>query len=302
MLRLIPSGANIMDILYITYPLAIILIFGMAYGLGSYLTDRFKLGWRLYVIGAAVFLLSQVFHIPFNILMTLLFQRGTLPPPPPEWQMAFNIIFLSMSAGVFEEGARYLMYRFWTKEARSWGQGLLVGAGHGAGGEAMIFIGLLLLVNFLAMLAFRHSDLTGIVSPEQLVLLQGQLDAYWSVAWYDSLLPAFERALTIVLHLSLSILVLQVFTRGRIYWLGLAVLWHTFANAVALYVASTWGFYHSEAALTGVALLSLGIVFALRTPEPVVEDEQELVVPPPQKFTPLEIEEDPEKLTDSRYT
>jgi uncharacterized membrane protein YhfC len=291
-----------MDILYITYPLTILLIFGMAYGLGRYLKDRFHLSWRLYIIGAAVFLLSQVFHIPFNIVVTLLFQRGTLPPPPLEWQATFNIIFLSLSAGVFEEGARYLMYRFWTKEARSWGQGLLVGAGHGAGGEAMIFVGLLLLVNFLVMLAYRHSDLTNLLAPDQLAALQQQLDAYWSAPWYNSLIPAVERASAIVLHLCLSVLVLQVFTRRRIYWLGLAVLWHAFANAVTLYVATTWGVYHSEAALAVVALLCLGIIFLLRTPEPVAIAD--LVPPPqpPQPFTPIKIEEDPDKLAESRYT
>jgi uncharacterized membrane protein YhfC len=289
-----------LDILYITYPLAILLIFGMAYGLGRYLKSCFGLSWRLFIIGAAVFLLSQVFHIPFNIVMTVLFQRGTLPPPPPEWQVSFNIIFLSFSAGIFEEGARYLMYRFWTKEARSWGQGLMLGAGHGAGGEAMIFIGLLLLVNFLAMLAFRHSDLSGMVAPDQLALLQQQLDAYWSAPWYDSLLPAVERALAIVLHLSLSVLVLQVFTRRKIYWLGLAILWHAFANAVALYAASSWSIYHSEAALAVVALLSLGIIFVLRTPEPPAQPDLE--PHPPQPFTPIEIKADSDKLANSRYT
>jgi uncharacterized membrane protein YhfC len=291
-----------MDILYITYPLAILLIFSMAYALGRYLKGRFGLSWRLYIIGAAVFLLSQVFHIPFNILMTVLFQRGALPSPSPEWQVTFNILFLSFSAGIFEEGARYLMYRFWTKEARSWGQGLMVGAGHGAGGEAMIFVGLLLLVNFLAMLAFRSSDLNGLVAPDQLALLQQQVDAYWSAPWYDSLLPAVERALAIVLHLSLSILVLQVFTRKRIYWLGLAVIWHAFANALALFVAATWGIYLSEAALAGVAVLSLGIIFALRTPEPPPQAELETPVQPLQPFTPIQMDEDPDKLSDSRYT
>jgi len=291
-----------MEILYITYPLAVLLIVGMAYALGRYLKGRFGLSWRLYIIGAAVFLLSQVFHIPFNIVITVLFQRGTLPPPPPEWQVTFNILFLSFSAGIFEEGARYLMYRFWTKEARSWGQGLMLGAGHGAGGEAMIFIGLLLLVNFLAMLAFRHSDLSGMVAPDQLALLQQQLHAYWSAPWYDSILPAVERALAIVLHLSLSVLVLQVFTRRKIYWLGLAILWHAFANAVALYAASTWSVYHSEAALAVVALLSLGIIFALRTPEPPAQPEVGPPPHPPHLFTPIEIEADSDKLADSRYS
>jgi uncharacterized membrane protein YhfC len=290
-----------MDILYLTYPLAIALIFGMAIGLGKYLKRRFQLSWRLYIIGAAVFLLSQVFHIPFNIVVGQLMQRGTLPSPPPEYTIAFQLIFLGLSAGVFEEGARYLMYRFWAKDARSWGKGLMVGAGHGAGGEAMIFVGLILVVNFLVMVAFRNSDLSGMVAPDQLQLLEQQVGAYWSVAWYDSLLPALERAWAIILHLSLSVLVLQAFTRRRIYWLGLAILWHAFANAVALYAAMTWGIYHSEAALGVVALLSLGIIFALRTPEPLEDVQPESPPPPPPPLSRVEIEENTDRLEESRY-
>ena len=291
-----------MDILYFTYPLAIILIIGMAYGLGRYLKTRFKLSWSLYIIGAAVFLISQAFHIPFNIVVTLLFQRGALTPPPTEWQLAFNILFLSFSAGIFEESARYLMYRFWTKDARSWSKALMVGAGHGAGGEAAIFVGLTLLLSFLTMIAYRNSDLAGLVSADQLTLIQQQLEAYWSVPWHYSLLPAIERALAIVLHLSLSVLVLQAFTRRRFYWLGLAIVWHAFSNAVALYAAATWGIYQSEAALAVVALLSLGIIFALRQPEPAEEIELRTADRPPIHITPVMLKDDPEKLSESRYT
>ena len=291
-----------MDILYLTYPLSIAVIFAMAIGLGIYLKRRFRLSWRLYIIGAAVFLLSQVFHIPFNAVVGLLMQRGSLPSPPPEYNLAFQIIFLGLSAGIFEEGARYLMYRFWARDARSWGKGLMAGAGHGAGGEAMIFVGLILVVNFLVMVANRNSDLTGLVSPEQLELAQQQVRAYWSVAWYDSLLPAVERALAIILHLSLSVLVLQVFTRRKIFWLGLAILWHAFANTVALYAAITWSVYHSEAALAGVALLSLGIIYALRSPEPPEETEPDVPPQPLRSLQQVEIEENPDRLEESRYS
>lgn len=291
-----------MDILYLSFPLTILIIFGMAIGLGKYLKRRFRLTWRLYIIGAAVFLLSQVFHIPFNIVVGLLMQRGTLPSPPPEYTVLFQIVFLGLSAGIFEEGARYLMYRFWAKDARSWGKGLMTGAGHGAGGEAMIFIGLMMLVNFVFMVIYRNSDLSGMVSPEQLQLAEQQVQAYWSVPWYDSLIPAVERLFAIILHLSLSLLVLQVFTRRRIYWLGLAILWHALANAVALYAAMTWSIYHSELAIGIIALLSLGIIFALRTPEPVEEPEPDSPPPPARPITQLEIQEDHERLDESRYT
>jgi uncharacterized membrane protein YhfC len=291
-----------MDILYLTYPLTIVIIFSIAITLGLYLKRHFRLTWRLYLIGAAVFLLSQVFHIPFNIGVGLLMERGTLPSPSPENTVIFQIIFLGLSAGIFEESARYLMYRFWAKDARSWGKSLMTGAGHGAGGEAIVFVGSILVINFLVMVAYRNSDLSSLVSPDQLQMLEQQVEAYWSVPWYDSLLPAAERILAIILHLSLSVLVLQVFTRGQVYWLGLAIFWHALANAVALYAAMTWSIYHSEAALGVIALFSLGIIFALRTPEPPESLQTDAPPPPPGPLSRVEIEDEGERLDDSRFS
>jgi uncharacterized membrane protein YhfC len=118
-------------------------VIALPIGLGIFLTRRLRLGWRLFWIGGAVFVFSQIGHIPFNALVGLLFQRGVLPVPPPEWILPFNAVFGGLSAGIFEEVARHLMYRFWVKEARWWGEGVLLGAGH-AGAEAIILGGLVL--------------------------------------------------------------------------------------------------------------------------------------------------------------
>ena len=55
-----------MDLLTITHFLNWLLMIAMPILLGIYLTEKFHLGWRLWLIGAATFVISQVFHIPFN--------------------------------------------------------------------------------------------------------------------------------------------------------------------------------------------------------------------------------------------
>jgi uncharacterized membrane protein YhfC len=77
------------------------------------------------------FVVSQIGHIPFN---WLILERWELVPTDTAVLSSLIIfaLFLGLSAGVFEEGARYLTYRFWAKEARTWGKGLMLGAGHGA--------------------------------------------------------------------------------------------------------------------------------------------------------------------------
>jgi uncharacterized membrane protein YhfC len=289
------------SILYITYPLNALLMLAMVFGLGLFLTRKFHLGWRLWWIGAATFTLSQVFHIPFNILLSSLINQGVIPLPlmPAQEALALAVIF-GLSAGIFENVARYLTYRFWAKDARSWGRGLLLGAGHG--GIEAIFIALYVLYIFIQMAALRNADLESVVPPGQLALAQQQMEAYWSNPWYLTLLGAVERLFTLPLHLALSVMVLQVFTRGQIRWLFLAILWHAFVDGLgAVYVPRTWGVLWSLPILGVLALISVAIIFALRGPEPG-EEQAEPPPPAPAPMFSLEpAEETAENLEKSRY-
>jgi len=292
------------SILYITFPLSAVLIIALAVGLGIFLTRKFHLGWRLWWIGAATFTLSQVFHIPFNGLLNNLIRNGSIPLPimPLQETIALAVIY-GLSAGVFESVARYLAYRFWAKEARSWPRGLLLGAGHG--GIEAIFIALLIAYTFVQMAVLRNADLSTIVPAEQLALAEQQVAAYWATPWHLSLLGAVERLFTLPLHLALSVIVLQVFTRRQIRWLFLAILWHAFVDGFgAVYVPSVHGTLWAEAVLGVLALISIAIIFALRRSEP--ESEPEAVSPAPagpalNAFSLPPVEETEENLDKSRF-
>jgi uncharacterized membrane protein YhfC len=292
-----------MNILYITYTLNGLLMIILAVLLSSYLVRHFKTGWRLIWIGGATFILSQVGHIPFNSLLFSLFNRGILPTPPDEYLLIFNSILLGLSAGLWEEGANYITFRWWAKDARSWGKSLVLGSGHG-GAEAII-LGILALFTLFQMVALRSTDLSKIIPPEQLGLAQQQVTAFWSAPWYATLLGAVERAFTLVFHLSASVIILQVFTRRQIRWLFIAILWHATVDAVAVYAVSTWGVYITEGIIGISALISLGIIFALKTPEPeqtpIAMDE----LPPVKDAQSLPeydlITDTPEKLDETRY-
>jgi len=288
------------SILEITFPLSSILTILFAFGLGFYLTRKFKLGWRLYWIGAAVFILSQVFHIPFNIGLTYLFRIGFIPSPPESWQPIFNAVVLGLSAGIFEEIARYAGYRWWAKEARSWSKGLLYGAGHG--GIEAILVGVLVMYTFLQMYTLRGLDLAAVVPADQLEVASAQVSAYWSSAWYDSFLSTLERLLAIPVQIGLSIIVLQVFTRRQAYWLLIAILWHALVDAVAVYAAGAWGVYVAEAFIALFAMISILVIFLLRQTEPEPIPEPAINPPAPDRlFEPLSIEETQDNIEKSRY-
>jgi uncharacterized membrane protein YhfC len=251
----------------VTYFLNGFLMIAMPIGLTIYLTRKFKLGWRLFWIGAATLIFSQILHIPFNALVSPVINQFGFIALPVVLQNVVLSIFLGLSAGLFEELSRYAMYRWWAKDARSWGKGLLAGAGHG-GSEAII-LGLLVLYGYVQMLIVRGMDISILVTPDKVELAKAQIQAYWSAPWYMTMLGALERLFTIPLHLACSVLVLQAFTRKKFWWVGLAILYHALADGVAVFVLQI-GF--SALAIEGIigifAIVSMVIIFALRQLEP----------------------------------
>jgi uncharacterized membrane protein YhfC len=251
--------------LYLTYALNALLMIAMPIGLGIFLAERLGQKWRLFLIGAVTFIASQVVHIPVNIGLTALFAQGVLPQPPVAWHLWFNPVVLGLTAGLSEEFARYAVYRWWIKDARAWAQALMFGAGHG--GIESILLGLSVAATFVTFVVLQSSGDLSQVPADQRPLLAEQLAAYWSQPWPITLLGAVERLWSLCVHLSLAVMVLQVFRRRNPLWLAAAVLWHAASNAIALITFALAGAYWTEAALGVVAMASVGIMFALRDKE-----------------------------------
>ena len=286
-----------MDILFWAHLLNGLLMIAMPVGLAIYLTRRWKLGWRLWFIGAGTFILSQVGHIPFNSAAGALLNRTAMVNWSKPNQLIFNAIFLGLSAGLFEELFRYGMFRWWAKDARSWRKGVLAGAGHG-GGEAII-LGILVLYSFMQLAAYRNVDLATIVPAAQLEVAQGQITTYWSATWYASLLGALERFFTIPVQIAFSVIVMQTFTRKQWFWVWLAVLYHALIDASVVYLLQPLGMYGVEALAGGFAVLSVIIIFSLRQPEPDNPQPVSVSSMPMPKLEP--VEETPDNLDNSKY-
>lgn len=289
------------SLLYVTHMLNGILMLAIPIGLGIYLTRRFQSSWRLWWIGAATFVLSQVGHIPFNLGLNQLFKNNFIPTPPLSWILPFNALVLGFSAGLWEEFFRYFTYRFWAKEARSWQTAILLGAGHG--GMEAILLGVLLIIAYFQMLALQGVDPSSIAPPEQVEQLQAIISQYWSIPWYSSLLGAIERIFTLPAHLTLSVLVWQVFRRAQIRWVWLAVCWHAMMNAVISIVAQKWGPLQAEGILGIFALINIAIIIRLHTPEP---ETSNILTQPLSKISIAdsklkEIEETSDQLDQTRY-
>jgi uncharacterized membrane protein YhfC len=281
--------------------LNVLLMVAMPLALGVILTRRSRVKWRTFLFGAGAFIGSQIFHLPFNsYVLSPLAERLGLPGSNGGLPLLLYASLFGLSAGVFEEGARYLVYRIWMRESRTKWDGLMFGAGHG-GLESILLGGLAGLALFQAI-TYRNADLSALVPADQLDLARAQLEAYWAAPWYAVLLSAAERLFAICFHLSAAVLVLQAFVRRNPVWLALAIGWHAILDAVVVFTLVTWGAYVAEGFVGGIALLSLAIVYALWR-----QDEEDQEVPSVDRKsrareTDLELEDLPEgRLEDSRY-
>jgi uncharacterized membrane protein YhfC len=296
---------SVMDLLEVTYFLTWLWMIAFPILLGIILIRKFQLSGKIWWIGAAIFLLSQIFHLTFNNL-ALNPWLASLQAALPGIQGCLIISLLAgLSAGIFEEFARYGMFRWWLKHRRTWRNAAVAGAGHG--GVESILLGVYLLYIYLNMIVLRNADLSQLnLAPDQLASVQQQVQQYWSTPWYATFTPFIERALTIPFHIMASVLVLQVFTkspgRQQFGWLGLAVLLHTIMDGSAVFIANQWNIFISEAALGGLAVLEVIIIFALRQPEPqaaeAAQPQSALKTPP---FTPIPVEESLEILEKTRF-
>ena len=274
--------------------------------LGGWLARRFRLGWGLFGAGALTFIASQVLHIPFNsyVLHPLLENLG-IEGVPSGWDLVIFGVALGLSAGVFEEIARYITLRFWRKEARSWGQSLMLGAGHG--GIEAILLGVYafyILVQMVMMFDMDLAAVGGLAGADRAQEVFNYVAAYWGTPWYGFFWSTLERISAVTFHLSASVLVYQSIKRKNLLWLVLAILWHTLLDALAVYGLYSWGIPVTEGIIFVIALLSVGIIFALREPLPESEEEiSEAPIPPPPlpERDLLQEQITSEKLDESRY-
>lgn len=250
--------------------------------LGIWLVQRYKVSWKLFIVGAAGFVVAQIGHIPFNNFVLEPFVRDFLEQGDTIGRVLVAALLLGLSAGLFEEVTRYLFYYF-RKSMRDWDEGLMFGAGWG-GVEAIIF-GLLAATTIANVYIYQNGLLENFVTAEQLAGGAEEIAAgaaqieelVNSPPWYF-LLGAVERVFALIIHLSLSILVLQAFVRKNIIWLFVAIGWHTLVNAVAVVgLLQEWDPLLIEAAIGLPALIvGLFVIRYFKPGEEAPEVEEEM--------------------------
>jgi uncharacterized membrane protein YhfC len=250
------------------------LVFDILYPLALGLFARRRLGvsWRYFGYGVLIFVLFQLIS---RVPITLAIQALIAPQLQASRAALIGWIAISaLTAGLFEEFGRYVGYRWLFKgEEKTWAKGLMYGLGHG-GIESMLLIAGLVGITLIQVLALARTDLSTLpLTPEQRTQAAQQLAAIAAQPSWVPLLGAWERMWTIPLHIALSLVVLQVFRRGSIRWLWLAILLHALVDllgagiAPILQLSGLPALLVPEAIITAIGLLSLWAIWALRNPD-----------------------------------
>ena len=150
-------------------------------------------------------------------------------------QPFMNALFLAVTAGLFEEGGRWIVMSLFMKDRRRLGDGLAFGVGHG-GLEAVLLVG----VNSVVLLIMNDYSAT---TPLQLFA------------------GGFERICALTVQMALSVMVLKSVALKKPLWLLLAFAIHTVIDLAAILLpqagAST---FIIEAAVLVFSLLLLGYI------------------------------------------
>jgi uncharacterized membrane protein YhfC len=231
--------------------------------LAFYLTRKFELEWKLVFAGALTFIVAQVFHIPFLRGVTALFNNPSFPDPPASMRAIITAVILGLAAGIFEETARWILFKFRLKNVKSWNEGVLVGVGHG--GVESLLLGVLGLVTFFNMLLMRNGNLSALGVPDAMIeTAKAQVAAFWSTPAYMAIMGLAERIFAMCLHLALSVMVLYSVAYKKPLWFWAALLWHAFVDALAVYLLPIVGALAIEGILGVLAAISLAILFTMK--------------------------------------
>jgi len=223
------------------YGIIILLVgLGLITGAASipvWLHRRYGQPYALLTVGVITFVLAllvQIFLLQTlnHVLLRLLF---------------FESLMVGVVVGFTEEFARLFGFQLLARGTVSKAQALMIGAGHGF--SRTLYVGFIAVGLGLSLLGYdsqRPDDLAALLS--------------------GALAESLNGLLPILMHMALSWLVLQVFLRGELGWLFVAIFMHSSAEIMAVllgpedaWIVVLWR--------SLIAIISLAIIFRVNPPE-----------------------------------
>lgn len=178
---------------------------------------------------SALFIGAAAFFVFAFVLEQLL--HAVMIPLVSKSDIAF-VIYGALAAGIFEETGRFVAFKTVLKKQNRPESAVMYGIGHG-GCEAVMILGMSALSGIVIAIMVNSVGIDEMIKlasagrPELEETARLQIEAYAGFGLSKMLLSLYERAMTIALHISLSVLVFEgAKTRGRAWLYPVCVLAH----------------------------------------------------------------------------
>ncbi len=220
------------DLSIILMAVTLVVTFGVPIGLTIYLAVKKKASLLVVLVGALTFLVVQgLIRIPLlNLFSTSpVYERLLLTP-------VLLALFLGLTAGLVEEGGRWISMRFLVRPRMNIKNAVAFGVGHG-GFEAIFLVGLAYITNLISSLAINNGTFETTLAPQLGATAETMKSLLIETPPYHFGLSGVERVFAITIHIAFSVFVYLGVRDGKAGMFWLAVGLHTLVNTVGVLAA-----------------------------------------------------------------
>ncbi len=221
-----------MVLLIIAITISLLITIVLPIAAGFWLNRKLSVPWRVITYGAlGYFIVQALITFAFSGFNSLV-QNETIALSGDSLNTAqiYLSVFLGALLGVL---VRWLGMRFVNEDLDNLEAAYGIGVGYG-GAESIMLVGLPLLVTFITMLANMNIDpQTTNLDP---AVIQ-QIEELWQVSATIPLVGSLERIAAFVMHITVTILILQVFINEHKIWLLAAFGLELLANGLIVGLA-----------------------------------------------------------------
>ncbi len=221
-----------MILLSVAISIALVVTIALPIAAVIWLNKKRQVSWRVILYGALAYFIVQILMVFLFGGFTSLVEKGDFNLSDrglKTLQLAISVIFAG-ALGVF---VRWAGMKYVKEDLDNLKSAYGIGVGYG-GIESLIGVGLPLLMTFITML--RHTNLDIASTP-----LDGEMTAQiislWEIKPFVPLAGSVERLAAMIMHITVTVLVLQVFTHKRTPWLAAAFGLEIFVNGIILGLA-----------------------------------------------------------------
>ena len=246
-----------MLLLSIAIVIAILVTVGLPIGAGYWLDKKKGVSWRVVSYGALAYFIMQTATTLVFTGFSYLVENDILLLQDPALRITQVTLSILLGA-VLGVLIRWLGMKHIKEDLQSLGAAWGLGLGYG-GVENVMLVGLPLISTFWAMITNLNIDpATTSLSPEMVA----QLEELWQVPFYIPLAGAVERFAALVMQLTVTVLILQVFKRDNKWFLAAAMGVELLVNGLVVGLSEA-GLAYGWSILVAVILMA-GNIYLLK--------------------------------------